>query len=347
MTDQDGHRMTLGEHLDELRRCFMRAALAMALGTILCLIFGEQIMQIMCWPVAAVMRHRGMPVHLRVLAPAESFMTYMEVCVIWGLILSAPYALWHLWQFIATGLYPREKRLVTRYVPLSLGLFAVGVAFFMLIMAPVCLNFFIGFSQTSFPAPTWGDPLLRGGGMARAPTTQTAAAPATQPARLPVLAGDPPSPREGDIWINASDGRVRVFANGRIIIMEAAQTSFLAPDLTLEKYMNFVSRVALMFGLGFQVPIVVLVLAGTGLVSLEKMRRSRKYVLFIVVVVAAILTPPDMISQIALALPMYLLFELGLLLGARSIRRRLAEQALKDQESRSQDLPPPSRQLQR
>ena len=88
------------------------------------------------------------------------------------------------------------------------------------------------------------------------------------------------------------------------------------PDLTLAFYMSFVSSMAVVFGLGFQVPILVLVLLKTGLVSPKKMRSMRKYVVLILLIVAGVMTPtPDVVSQLALATPMYLLFELGLLLG--------------------------------
>jgi sec-independent protein translocase protein TatC len=325
----DDIRMSLGDHIEELRRCLLRALLGLAVGIGVCLALGDQIMAIMCWPAAVVMRYRHMAVHLRVLAPAESFITYMEVTLIWGLILSAPFALWQLWRFIAAGLYPTERRLVSRYVPLSIGLFILGVAFFLLVMAPLCLNFFVGFTQSSFPTPTWANPLMP----AAAPLAATAPA-ATQPAapmHLPVLAVDPPQPREGDVWISAADGRVHVFLAGKTAILEAGSPSFLSSDLTLNNYISFVSRLSLMFGVGFQVPIAVFLLAGTRLVRLDVLRRSRKYVVLIVLIVAAVLTPgPDVVSQLALGLPMYLLFELGLVLAGRSLKARPSGQNLTD-----------------
>ena len=310
-------RMTLGEHFEELRRCLLRALIGVAVALVVCLVFGDRIMQIMCWPAAAVMRYRGMPVRLRMLAPTESFGTYMKVCLVWGLILSAPYGLWQLWRFVAVGLYPAERRLVGRYVPLSGALFVLGVVFFLAVIAPICLNFFIGFAQDNFPAPPWASPVLRG---AQGPPGPPAGPTATAPARLPVLAEDPADACPGDMWIRAADGQVRLRTGREVVALEQAGQSFLGPELTLANYMTFVSWLSLMFGLSFQVPIAVLVLTGTGILPLGRLRQSRKYVILGIVIVAAVLTPPDVISQIALAIPMYLLFELGLLLAGRTGR---------------------------
>jgi len=78
----------------------------------------------------------------------------------------------------------------------------------------------------------------------------------------------------------------------------------------------------LVFGIGFQTPIAIFFLNKTGLVSIRALRNSRKYVLLGVFVVAAMATPPDVISQITLGVPLYLLFELGILLSYIASRRK-------------------------
>lgn len=84
-----------------------------------------------------------------------------------------------------------------------------------------------------------------------------------------------------------------------------------APDI--EAYLSFVLTMFLAFGLAFEVPIVVIVLARMGIVSLEKMRDFRGYFVVLAFIIAAIVTPPDVVSQLALAVPMCLLYEVGLL----------------------------------
>ena len=73
----------------------------------------------------------------------------------------------------------------------------------------------------------------------------------------------------------------------------------------------------LAFGLMFQVPILVLVAVRFGLVSYESLRKKRPYVIVLILVLAAILTPPDVVSQLMLAIPTWLLFEIGLLVSKR------------------------------
>ncbi len=83
-----------------------------------------------------------------------------------------------------------------------------------------------------------------------------------------------------------------------------------APDI--EAYLSFVLTMFIAFGLAFEVPIVVIVLARMGLVSVEKLKASRGYFIVGAFIVAAIVTPPDVVSQLALAIPMCLLYELGI-----------------------------------
>lgn len=83
-----------------------------------------------------------------------------------------------------------------------------------------------------------------------------------------------------------------------------------APDI--EAYLSFVLTMFLAFGLAFEVPIVVIVLARMGIVSVQKLKEFRGYFVVLAFIIAAIVTPPDVVSQLALAVPMVLLYELGL-----------------------------------
>lgn len=83
-----------------------------------------------------------------------------------------------------------------------------------------------------------------------------------------------------------------------------------APDI--EAYLSFVLTMFLAFGLAFEVPVVVVVLARMGLVSIQKLKEFRGYFVVLAFIIAAIVTPPDVVSQLSLALPMCLLYELGI-----------------------------------
>jgi sec-independent protein translocase protein TatC len=83
-----------------------------------------------------------------------------------------------------------------------------------------------------------------------------------------------------------------------------------APDI--EAYLSFVLTMFIAFGAAFEVPVVVVVLARMGLVSIDKLRAFRSYFIVLAFIIAAVLTPPDVVSQLALAIPMVLLYEVGI-----------------------------------
>ncbi len=95
----------------------------------------------------------------------------------------------------------------------------------------------------------------------------------------------------------------------------APQSITPAPDI--EAYVSFVITMFLAFGLTFEVPIAVVLLVKTGITTAEKLRHARGYVIVGAFIIAAVVTPPDVISQFMLAVPLCLLFELGLLIAAR------------------------------
>ena len=196
------------------------------------------------------------------LAPADSFVGYMKVSLISGLILSSPWVFYQLWMFVAAGLYENERRYVRIAVPFSTTLFVTGALFFLFVVAPISLRFFLGFGDIIGVSSSW----------------------------------------------------------------------------TFQKYISFVTLLMLVFGLGFQTPIAIFILNRTGLISIEAFRRSRKYVFLGVFIIAAIATPPDVISQITLALPLFALFELGIALcWFVERRKKLKDDQEKQNSQDSQD----------
>ncbi|MDH5211007.1 MAG: twin-arginine translocase subunit TatC [Betaproteobacteria bacterium] len=114
-----------------------------------------------------------------------------------------------------------------------------------------------------------------------------------------------------------------VFGKVFAFINEFAPKSITpAPDI--EAYFSFVITMFLAFGITFEIPIVVMVLVRFGVVSLERLRDARPYVIVGAFVVSAIITPPDVLSQFLLAVPMCLLYEAGLFLS-RFVGKRVAE----------------------
>ena len=236
--------MSLGDHLEELRARLLLALAGLAVGAIVCLIFGPKIIDFIKAPYTKLSENP-----LVTLGPADAFIAYMKISLIAGLILTSPWVFYQLWMFVAAGLYPNERRYVHVAVPFSVVLFVAGALFFLFVVAPISLRFFLKFGDIIGVAPNW----------------------------------------------------------------------------TLQKYVSFITILMLVFGIGFQTPIAVFVLNRTGLVSIQALRRARKFVLLGIFVVAAMATPPDVISQVTLALPLYCLFELGILLSYVAERRKRAQ----------------------
>ena len=98
-----------------------------------------------------------------------------------------------------------------------------------------------------------------------------------------------------------------------------------APDI--EQYLGFVLTMFIAFGAAFEVPVVVVVLARMGIVTIEKLKAFRSYFIVLAFIVAAIVTPPDVISQLALAIPMCLLYEIGIWAARIFIKHTQAPEA--------------------
>jgi sec-independent protein translocase protein TatC len=98
-----------------------------------------------------------------------------------------------------------------------------------------------------------------------------------------------------------------------------------APDMA--SVLNFATMVCLAFGAAFEIPIATILLLWTGIVRMETITKNRGYVLIGIAVVAAIITPPDAISMIMMVVPMYLLYEIGILAARIMLKEKLAKQA--------------------
>lgn len=99
----------------------------------------------------------------------------------------------------------------------------------------------------------------------------------------------------------------------------------------IDKYLGFAMNTFLAFGLTFEVPVVVVVLVSMGIVPLEKLREIRPYVIVGAFVISAVVTPPDVLSQLLLAVPMTLLYELGLLIARFYVPKPTEDEPATDQ----------------
>lgn len=319
--DPDEVRMSFGDHLDELRRCLIRAILGLVLASILCFYFGDRIISVLTAPYYAAMKDRGFEPQMIQLDPTEAFLQYFTIALKFGFVVAAPWILYQIWRFVAVGLYPSERRMIRLFAPASIVLFITGASFMVLVVLTGLLGYLISVAAW-FPVPGPNSSLMKFLQHAPIPVTTQ---PTTLPAAIPVLNDDPRAPRQGDAWFRRADNSLNVFVDGErftLPLKAANREQFVQPFFSITDYLDFVTGMALAFGLGFQLPIVVIFIINAGIITSAQFRGARRYVILGIIVAAAFITPsPDIPSMLMLAVPMLILFESGLLIG-RSLERR-------------------------
>ena len=232
----EGFRMTLIEHLIELRTRMIRSGVVILLFLFLTMPFGETIFEFLCAPAFGKFPEgNGGFVYTQV---AEEFMSYLKVGIFGAFIVALPVVAHQAWGFIAPGLYKKEQRYVLPFVLCSTLLFGVGAGFCYYGILPYAMDFFL------------------------------------------------------------------------------SSTSELAtPQIKVSAYLSFVTRMILAFGLVFETPLVIFFLARMGLVTAESLVRFRRYAILLGFILAACITPPDPGSQVAVALPFLLLYEVGIIIA--------------------------------
>jgi len=244
---------TLVSHLVELRSRLMRAMIAVFLVFVCLLPFQQEIFQIVSAPLEALLPENSSFISIGALSP---FMTPLKTTLYVALFAAMPVVLYQVWQFVAPGLYRREKSFAVPLMVSSIVLFYMGIAFAYLVVFKLVFAF---------------------------------------------------------------------------IISQAPANVLPSPDIN--EYLSFVLRMFLAFGLAFEVPIATFMLVWSRLVSLTTLRKIRPYVFLGAFVVGMFLTPPDAISQTLLAIPIYILYESGLVLARVLLKDQLeAEQAREEEQ---------------
>jgi sec-independent protein translocase protein TatC len=110
--------------------------------------------------------------------------------------------------------------------------------------------------------------------------------------------------------------------------MQAVAPEGVAVMTDISRYLDFVLVIFLAFGVTFEVPVATVILVALGWVSIEQLQASRSYVVVAAFVIAAVLTPPDVVSQLMLAIPMIILYEIGILTARLVIKRRPAAETV-------------------
>jgi len=235
-TAENGGRMTVVEHLSELRRRIVISIIAVTLGAIVCFIFSESIIKFLITYYRDATA--GEKDALIFLGPLDAFLTRIKIATYGGIVLALPVWLFEMWRFITPGLNPKEKRYAIPFVLSSIVLFAMG-AFVAFLTLPKALEF-----------------LLDVGG------------------------------------------------------------SQLQPQLTADKYLSFVSLMAVAFGVAFEFPVVLMFLLLARVLTTQQLRRWRRPAILIIVIFAAVITPSqDPYSLFFMAVPMYIFYEMSIIIG--------------------------------
>ena len=105
---------------------------------------------------------------------------------------------------------------------------------------------------------------------------------------------------------------------------------------SMKEYLAFSSKMLLAFGVAFELPLILTLMARMGLVTVDFLKKNRKYAILIIFIVAAIITPPDVVSQIMMAIPLVLLYELSII-GAKFFRKKSDEENEQNEEEKDGD----------
>jgi sec-independent protein translocase protein TatC len=137
-------KMTIWEHLEELRRRIIKSAVGVLGSTIIAWNFRERLLAELVKPYQRIwLEHFHRPLVLQTLAPADAFLGYFELSLTAGVVASAPIIFYQLWAFVSPGLYKKEKRLIVPFVFFSTVLFLSGVAFAYFVAFPFTFNYFM------------------------------------------------------------------------------------------------------------------------------------------------------------------------------------------------------------
>jgi sec-independent protein translocase protein TatC len=231
----DLKEMPFTTHLLELRRHLVKIFSLIIVLFMSLAYFARDLYEILSAPLREQLPANATMIATDVTSP---FMAPIRLTLFVAVFVGMPYILHQIWQFIAPGLYQRERRIAIPMLVSSVLLFYAGVAFAYYLALPGVLKFFILFS----------------------PDTVT-------------------------------------------------------PMTDIDSYLSFAMKLFMVFGLTFEIPIVTLLLILAGVVSVDGLVDKRRYIIVGCAGIAALITPPDGLSMIMLTIPMWLLFEIGLLFG--------------------------------
>jgi sec-independent protein translocase protein TatC len=308
--DPDHYRMTIGEHLEELRSRLVRGIIGFVIVLIGCFVFYKDVVWFFCKPLVETLYSRHINPQLVVDDVGEGFMVVIKITMIVAAAFAAPWILYQLWQFVAAGLYPKERKYVTRYLPLSILLLIGGMVFVYMLVLPWTLQFFVDWNKA---LPLRMQSVVQ---IVEAKIPAANGAPAAPLLSVPSFPGDPANASDGALWFDSKTHQLKFALSGEAQVISFNSPNLVAQEYKLSNYMDMVVMMLITFGLSFQLPLVVLALERIGIMPIETLRSGRRMVYFAMVVIAAVITPGDVVTAtLALIVPLIGLYELGILLA--------------------------------
>jgi sec-independent protein translocase protein TatC len=315
----DEFTMSFGDHLEELRHRIILGFLPLVPVALIAYFFSNTLIGWLLLPLYGAYAANDLPARVQTLTPTEALVTQIKLSVIAAVIVGGPWLIWQLWLFVRPGLYHHERRFVNFLIPGSAVLTLAGVALMYFVMLPLMLVVLVaitnGMRVPERPSPARDarvDPVMA--------SLET----------VPIRAAAPVDPRPGDAWLLWPALELHVAVAGAsdavdVVHVPRPGPGIVASDYRLSEYISFVLVLALAVAIAFQMPLVITLLGWLGLASPQWLKARRKYALFVCGVIAAIITPPDVISMLVLLGPLYGLYELGILLLRIAPARAVAE----------------------
>ncbi|MCA9295401.1 MAG: twin-arginine translocase subunit TatC [Phycisphaerales bacterium] len=325
--------MSFGDHLEELRRRLFMALIVPIPLKIVLFAVSDWLINILRLPLTKAMLANDLDPTLQALGPAEVLLTQMKLSIIAALILSAPWILWQAWLFIAPGLYTFERRFVRFLIPLSAVLTLAGAVLMYYAMLPLILYVLVGFGArlSQNIEPTGVDAAI--------------AAWVEENHDVAVRPTLPTAPADGDgclVWPDMTMFVALPDADGAIewVPVPRAHRASVLQEYRLNDYISFTLMLFLGIVIAFQLPLVILLLHWIGLAERAWFIKHRKHAVLVCAIVSAVITPADVISMIAMLIPLYGLYEFGILLVRFAPARRVAAGEVLARPGRGSDKPP-------
>jgi len=316
--DPADYTMSLGDHIEELRKRVMLGLIVPLPLSILLFFIANVLVEWMLLPLQHVQLAWGFPPQVQVLSPPEFLLLELKLCIVLALVLSLPWLLYQTWKFVGPGLYPRERRFVYLLLPGSFVLTIIGIAVMYFLMLPLMLQVLMLITR----------------GVDVPPQTIPLATAAPESAIvLPMLESPPAEAVPGQAWLDGSGTTLKVAVPAeepdavQILQTTLHGKAAVSQVFQLSSYVNFVLALLLGVSIAFQLPLVMLLGGWLGLLNAPMLRSKRRWALLVCGIVSAITTPADVFSMLLMLVPLYGLYEFGILLVAWLPADRVAGRA--------------------